>query len=131
MSREELLNWVADSFGVAPEYPWDDVNAVLRHGSNRKWFAVILEVGRDKLGLSGDGTVDVVNVKCDPRLIGSLLTQPGYHRAYHMNKEKWISLRLDGSVPAEALEMLISMSYDLTGARKKQPKKREDRSDGI
>lgn len=123
MSREELLSWIADSFGVAPEYPWDDRNAVLRHGSNRKWFAAVLEVGREKLGLPGDGVVDVVNVKCDPRMIGSLLTQPGYHRAYHMNKEKWISLRLDGSVPAEALEMLVSLSYELTGVRKKQPKK--------
>lgn len=117
MTREALLSWVPDCFGADWEYPWGDDNAVIRHRENRKWFAVILTVGRDKLGIPGDGTVDVVNVKCDPRLIGTLISQPGFHRAYHMNKEKWISIRLDGTVEEETVRMLITMSYDLTGQK--------------
>lgn len=120
MNRKELLDWAASDYGVAAEYPWDDRNAVLRHSSNRKWFAVILEVSGDKLGLSDSGMVDVVNVKADPRMIGSLLTQPGYHRAYHMNKEKWLSIRLDGTVPTEEIKAMISMSYDLTNIKLKK-----------
>lgn len=120
MNREELFAWVLDAYGTEPEYPWGDNNAVLRHRENRKWYAAVLEVGRDKLGLTGDGMVDVVNVKCDPRLIGSLVTQPGFHRAYHMNKEKWISIRLDGSAAPEEIQMLLSLSYDLTGVKPKK-----------
>lgn len=119
MSREELFAWVSEQFGVEPEYPWGDTNAVLRHGSNRKWFAAVLEVGRDKLGLPGTGCVDVVNLKSDPRLIASLVTQPGYHRAYHMNKEKWVSIRLDGTVAAGEIRMLTELSYDMTGVKKR------------
>ncbi len=122
MNREELFAWVLDTFGAEPEYPWGDRNAVLRHGGNRKWFAAILEVGRDKLGLSGEGMTDVVNVKCDPRLIATLISQEGFHRAYHMNKEKWLSIRLDGSAPRDEIETLVTMSYDLTGV--KPPRKR-------
>lgn len=123
MDREELFAWVLTQFGVDREYPWGDNNAVLRHRENRKWFAAVLEVGRGKLGLTGEGLVDVVNVKCDPRLIGALVTQPGFHRAYHMNKEKWISIRLDGSVPAEEVRTLVSLSYDLTGLKPSRGKR--------
>ena len=44
-----------------------------------------------KIGLTGEGEVDILNVKCDPILSGSLRMQPGFFPAYHMNKEKWIS----------------------------------------
>lgn len=54
-----------------------------------------MEVGRDKLGLPGDGEVDILNVKSDPMLIGSYRTQKGFFPAYHMNKENWISILLD------------------------------------
>lgn len=123
MSETELFAWVLEQWGIAPEYPWGDTeNAILRHRENRKWFAAVLTVGRDKLGLPGDEKVAVLNVKCDPLLIGSLLDQPGFHRAYHMNKEKWLSIRLDGTVPAQQIDFLLSLSYDLTGVRaKKKP----------
>ena len=87
---------------------------MLRHQPSRKWYAVILEVGRSKLGLSGEGTVDVVNVKCDPLLSGTLRQEPGIFPAYHMNKEKWISILLDGSVDAELMKSLLEMSHQLT-----------------
>ena len=87
---------------------------------NRKWFAVVLRVGRDKLGLPGEGLADVINVKCEPVLIGSLRTQPGFHPAYHMNKDQWISIRLDGSVPEDQMKNLIGLSYDMTMSKKKR-----------
>lgn len=120
MTREELLRRIAEEYGIDPEYPWNDRNAVLRRRDNRKWFAVILEVRADRLGLPGTEIVDVVNVKCDPRMIGSLLQQPGFHRAYHMNKEKWLSIRLDGSARREDICALVSMSYDETGPKRKK-----------
>lgn len=125
MDRDGLLQWVAQQFGIEPEYPWQDENAVLRHRENQKWFAALLVVRADRLGLPGEGLLDIVNVKCDPRLIGSLVGQPGFHKAYHMNKEKWLSIRLDGSVPADTVQMLISLSYDLTGIK---PQKRKNQN---
>ncbi|MDD3252940.1 MAG: MmcQ/YjbR family DNA-binding protein [Lachnospiraceae bacterium] len=120
MNRQTIFDWVKKQYGTDPEYPWRDHNAVLRHDDNQKWYGVILEIGMDKLGLTDRDLVDVLNVKCDPNLIGLLRTKPGFHPAYHMNKEKWISVRLDGSVPVEEIENLIAQSFELTKAKKKK-----------
>lgn len=34
--------------------------------------------------------------------------------SYRMNKVSWISATLDGSVPAETIELLLDVSYELT-----------------
>lgn len=119
MDRQDVCEWIKRKYGTEPDYPWKDTNAVLRHRENKKWFALFMEVGRDKLGMPGEGTVEVMNVKCDPMLIGSLRTQPGFLPAYHMNKDQWISILLDGTAPVEEVKDLITMSYELTRPKKK------------
>lgn len=114
MDRQRIFDYVKQHYGTEQDHPWADENSVLRHKENNKWYGLIMEVGMDKLGLPGNGRVDVLNVKCDPMLIGSLRTQEGFHPAYHMNKDKWISIRLDGSVPEEQIKNLIDLSYELT-----------------
>ncbi len=118
MDRQTIFRWVRKQYGTVPDYPWSDNNAVLRHKDNRKWYGVILEVAKSKLGLPDEGTVDVINVKCDPLLTGSLQKKPGFHPAYHMNKEKWISIRLDGSAGDEEIRNLIHLSFELTKTKK-------------
>ena len=120
MNRQELLGWAQDTYGTEPDFPWNDENAVLRHDVNKKWYAVLLKVRKDRLGLSGDETADVLNLKCDPLMIGSLLTQPGYFPAYHMSKDKWLSILLDGPAPDEEIKQLLDLSYDLTRPKLKR-----------
>lgn len=102
-------------YGTEPEYPWENSpdNAVLRNMMSGKWYAIIMRVKRQILGLDGDGFVDVMNVKCDPILVGSLRMENGFLPAYHMNKDKWISILLDGSVSKEEIFPLIDESYSL------------------
>lgn len=119
MSRQEIFQWVKEQFGTEPDYPWQDTNAVLRHRKNRKWYGLIMNVGRDKLGLPGREAVEVLNLKCDPELSVFLRTRPGILPAYHMNKVKWISVLLDGTVTDEEIRNLIHMSYDLTESKKR------------
>lgn len=52
--------------------------AAFRHSGNRKWFAIIMSVTEDRLGLKGDGILDIVNFKCEQALIGSLLGEEGF-----------------------------------------------------
>lgn len=122
MNREELFEWVKEAYGTEPDYPWSDRNAVLRHRENNKWYGAILVVAREKLGLPGEETVDVLNVKCDPMLIGSLRQQPGFFPAYHMNKDLWISILLDGSVAAEEIKNLVELSHQLTRPKERRKK---------
>lgn len=99
MDRKGLEQLIFDTYSVEPDYPWMDTpeSAVFRHAANRKWFALVTTVSKSKLGLPGQQPVDIVNLKCDPILIGSLQAEPGFYPAYHMNKENWITAALDGS----------------------------------
>ena len=95
---------------------------MLRHNDNNKWYGVVLEVSADKLGLTEAGIIDVLNVKSDPLLICSLRGQDGYYPAYHMNKEKWLSIQLGKPELDDAIKDLLSLSYELTASKKHNPK---------
>lgn len=114
MERKELFEWAKETYGTEPDYPWNDWNCVLRHKHNNKWYALVMEIEERKLGLDGNRVVDVLNVKCDPILSVFLWTQTGFFPAYHMNKDKWISIILDGTVSANEIKNLVALSYQLT-----------------
>ena len=116
MTKDELIAYVQDRYGVEPEYLWEKFPTayVLRHQSNRKWFAVSMDVRRDRLGVAGTGLVCVIDLKCGPLLGGSYLGKPGVIPAWHMNKANWIGLLLDGSAEYETVTELLEISYDLT-----------------
>ena len=126
MDRKGLEQLIFDTYSVEPDYPWMDTpeSAVFRHAANRKWFALVTTVPKSKLGLAGSDVIDVVNLKCDPILIGSLRKEPGIFPAYHMNKANWISVALDGSVPDELIKMLLDMSYGATAPKRKKKAKK-------
>lgn len=112
--REEVLAFAEERFGTKPEYLWSRTpdSGVLRCG-NGKWYAVIMDVDGRKVGLSEAGKVDVLNIKCSPMMTGSLLSVKGIVPAYHMNKESWVSIRLDGSVDIEQISSLLEMSHEI------------------
>lgn len=118
--RSGIFAYAKRKYGTEPEYLWLKYPdyAVLRQETNAKWYAVVMTVPKQKLGLDGEGEKDILVVKCDPILIGSLLHNDGYLPAYHMNKSNWIAILLDGSVPTADIEKWIDVSYDLT--RKKR-----------
>ena len=116
INRDVILNYAFSTYGTEPEYPWESSpdNAVLRNMMSGKWYAIVMRVKRQILGLDGEGFIDVMNVKCDPILVGSLRLKNGFLPAYHMNKANWLTVSLDGSVPTERIKMLLDMSYRLT-----------------
>lgn len=124
MDRKELEQLIFDTYSVEPDYPWVDTpeSAVFRHAANRKWFALVTTVPKSKLGLPGQQPVDIVNLKCDPILIGSLRAEPGFYPAYHMNKENWITAALDGSAPEDKLRLVLDMSYNATAPKLRKKK---------
>lgn len=124
MNREALEKFISATYHADAEFPWVKYPnyIVFRHRNNQKWFALVLEVPKEKLGLSEQGMLDILNVKCDPIMIGSLRTEPGIYSAYHMNKESWVSVALDGSVNDEKIKMLLDISFELTAPKIKRRK---------
>lgn len=115
-NKQHVLSYIKEQYGVMPEYLWHKFPdyAVFRHSNNRKWFAAVMNVPAAKLGLSGEDIKEIINLKCNPLLIGSLRESEGFLPAYHMNKENWISVLLDGTVDKDEICRLIDMSYELT-----------------
>ncbi|MBQ6933905.1 MAG: MmcQ/YjbR family DNA-binding protein [Clostridia bacterium] len=121
MDKNMLINYISDFYGVSPEHPWESHPdySVFRHDVNRKWFAVIMNIPKSKLGL-GDGNIDVVNLKCEPMLTGALRQESGIFPAYHMNKNNWVSVCLDGSCDDDKIIELLHMSFGLTAPKIKK-----------
>lgn len=113
----QVIRYIEEKYGVAPEFLWKKTpnNAIFRHKSNAKWFAaLLLDTPTKRLGFSEDGQVDILDLKCDPKLIGSLMDGKHYLPGYHMNKEHWITVVLDPSVCMDEVNGLIDLSYDAT-----------------
>ena len=114
MKREEIYEYVKKQYGTVPEYLWKESpeSAVLRH-KNGKWYAVLMQVEKSRLGLEGDTKVDILDVKCDADMVGLLTQTYGFLPGYHMNKKYWITMLLDGTVSEAKILDFLDMSYDL------------------
>ena len=116
MTRQELAAYLTDTYSATGENLFAKYPGLLvfRHNGNRKWFAVIMDIPRKNLGLTGEGEISVVNLKCDTRMIGSFREETGIFPGWHMNKAHWLSVALDGAVDDEKTKFLVNMSYELT-----------------
>ncbi|MDE7326923.1 MAG: MmcQ/YjbR family DNA-binding protein [Lachnospiraceae bacterium] len=125
--RGEILAYAKEKYHSEAEYLWESSPdaAVLRHGDNRKWYALIMKVERARLGLSGEGETDILNVKCGSDMALLLRGMDGFLPAYHMNKTKWISVLLDKTVGKDMVLDLIDTSFVLTAPKKSDKKSRE------
>ncbi|HUX20163.1 MAG TPA: MmcQ/YjbR family DNA-binding protein [Spirochaetia bacterium] len=108
MTIDRLRRYCAQKGGALESYPFDQVTLVFK--VERRMFALLNETSSPPR----------VNLKCDPSLARDLRAAfsailPGYH----MNKEHWNTVLLDGSVPDGQVEWLIDHSYDLVAHRPK------------
>lgn len=119
MTKDELFAYAALRYFAEPEHLWQDENYILRHPGNRKWFAVGMRIPYARLGLSREGWADAVDFKCGPLLMDAYRKEPGVLPGYHMNKDHWVTVLLDGSARDELVRELLEISYDLTNTRPK------------
>ena len=84
---------------------------------------MIMMVEKSKLRLEGNDLVDIMDVKCDPEMTRMIIQTYGFLPGYHMNKQHWITILLDGSVSEAKILDFLDMSYDLIdGAGRKENK---------
>lgn len=123
--RRKIIDYIKKKYKAEPEYLWRSYPdyIVFRHSDNNKWFGIIMDVSRDKLGLDGDDRVDIIDVKVgDPFLRDMLIQQPGYLPAYHMNKGNWITVLLDGTVSFEDVCGMVDEGFMATASKAKKEK---------
>ena len=123
--KDSVFEYIKKKYKTSPEYLWKRYPeyAVFRHADNNKWFALQAAVPGEKLGIDRNEPVQIINVKVDDIFFRDMLiNQEGIIPAYHMNKQHWITVLLDGSVKQEQVFDLIDASYMATASAKKKQK---------
>lgn len=110
-----LVEYIESTYKVKPEHPWAKYpeDMTFKETYSKKWFALIMITSRKSLGLDGSENVYIVNVKADSQLISMLSQSEGYMPGYHMNKQHWLTILLDGSVAFDQIITHIDNSYSL------------------
>ena len=118
MNRNNVEQFVAQKFGVKPDYLWegDFITAALRHPDTKKWFGVLMRIPATKLGINNEGEADILDIKLDPDFILQLQKNlpKQYYPAYHMNKKNWTTVVLSDRTDRKLLETLINESFQIT-----------------
>ena len=118
-TAKAVINYARGKYGTPLEFLWQDENAVMRRKDNRKWYAVFMYVKRERIGLEGDGLIEIIDLLAPKEEIARLVDGKNYLPAYHMNKKSWITLPLDGRVNAEVVCAFVDISYELAKGKKK------------
>jgi len=108
-TREDAIRFCLTFEEAYEDYPFEDTNwTIMRHRGNRKMFAAIYE---------RQGHI-WLNLKCEPQM--TFLWRDSFASvipAYHMNKEHWNSVILDGTVPEDMVCQMIADSFALTSSK--------------
>lgn len=113
-----MTDIILEKYGESPDHPFkkEPDYGVFRYPDNRKWYALIMNIRKNLLTgkkhppAPNDETVEIVNLKVKEEKLDDLLKVPGIYPAYHMKKNSWISITLDGSVNDGLLTELIDES---------------------
>jgi len=116
----QVIRYVREKYRDELQFLWKRFpnNAIYRRMDNAKWYAALLTVQKTKLGLNGDETVEIIDLRGKPADIEALLDNgEKYLPGYHMNKKHWFSICLNGSVPVEEIFHRIDASFVLAAKR--------------
>ncbi|AYE38313.1 hypothetical protein D1B17_06565 [Companilactobacillus zhachilii] len=112
---KKVIAHVTSTFGDNLEFLWKNFPqyAIWRRNDTKKWYALLLNVPKSKLGLDSDEIVTVMDFHGQPDEIVKLVDNQKYFTGYHMNKHSWYTIILDGSVNNQEIFERLQVSYGL------------------
>ena len=109
-----VIDYCYKKYGDGLEFLWEKVddNAIIRRKDTRKWYAVFMLIAKNKLGLEGEEIIEVLNLKLGKEKVSSQIDNKKYFKAYHMNKNYWITILLDENKSVKEILNLVDISYN-------------------
>lgn len=113
---KEIIKYIKEKYNDNLEFLWKKFseNAVWRNKKNKKWYAILLVISERKLGLDSDKIIDILDLRYEKDKIKEIIDNDKIFAGYHMNKDSWITIRLDGSVKTKKILQLIDNSYNIS-----------------
>ena len=110
---QEVIKYVKEKYNDDLEFLWNKLPeaAIWRNQGNQKWYGILMKISEKKLGIESDKIVEIIDLRCvkDSNIFDNEKIFPGYH----MNKQSWITIKLDGSMTTKEIFEYIDMSYHI------------------
>lgn len=113
----KIIERVQEKYHVKAEFLFgeDEPTAVFRKvvKEKPKWFAFISRCNRKAVTGTGEGKIEILNLRLEASDVDTLITHEHIHRGYHMNKKYWLTIELDTTVDTDMIYALLDKSYQL------------------
>ncbi len=111
-----IAKLIIEKYNDTPEFMWEKfpTYGVFKNKNTNKWYGIIMNISKKKLGEDSDAPVEIINIKLDKEKIQTLINKKGYYPAWHMNKTSWITLSLDEKISDDEILNHIEESYSYT-----------------
>lgn len=112
---KKLIEYVRNKYGDELEFLWEKFsnNAIWRRKDNKKWYAIMVVIPKNKIDDISDEIIDALVIRADREQIPTLVDNKQIYKGYHMNKNSWITICLDGLVDFEKICNFLDESYIL------------------
>lgn len=110
-----VIEYVKNKYQNELEYLWPKFskNAIWRHQDNQKWYGALLVIEESKLGMDSNQVIDIIDLRAPTQFIENHVDHRNIFPGYHMNKQHWLTIKLDGTVPIEEIYKYIDESYQM------------------
>ena len=111
-ARQKWAKWIIEHIVPYHGNPFEKSEAIgFTVEESGKWYALMMEVPLQKLGVASKANALILNVKIHPEDKERLIATDGIFEAYHMNKKHWISIALNVCSDDALIKECIYTSY--------------------
>lgn len=111
-ARQKWTKWIIENIVPYCGNPFEKTEAMgFTVEEQGKWYALMMVVPLQKLGVASQANALILNVKIHPEDKGRLIATDGIFEAYHMNKKHWISIALNVCSDDALVKECIYTSY--------------------
>ena len=117
---KKVIKYIHEKYDDELEYLWEkfENTAIVRNKQNNKWYALIVKLAEEKIGINSDKIVEIIDLRYQKDEIEKVIDNEKVYPGYHMNKKSWITIKLDDTVNTKEICDLIDNSYQLSIKKK-------------
>lgn len=112
---KEVIQYLKETYHTSLEFLWKKFPeyAIVRRPDNKKWYALLMIVDGDKIGLKSNKKIEILDLRIEGDQLENIIDNQKFFPGYHMSKKSWYTVYLNETIPNNELFDLIDKSYAL------------------